>query len=204
MYHTQMYKVFFNSKFVILTTEIVAHDDTTPFFYIKYSSAKLIIAALKSKQVKGVYLFHPKEKKLWKYLKKRFPFVEAAGGVVIHSNGKILFIHRNDKWDMPKGGIEKTETVIDGAVREVMEETGVRDIIVKKPLPKTHHIFSRNGRYKIKKTHWFLMTTSYNGVLVPQLEEGIMQAKWKSKKEVPKLMENAYENIKVLIDHLEL
>ena len=38
-----MYKVFFNRKFIKFTTEIEAHDDCTPFFYIKFSNAKLIV-----------------------------------------------------------------------------------------------------------------------------------------------------------------
>ena len=57
-----MYKVFFNRKFVELTTEIVVHDDTNPFFYIKFCDGKSIVNALKSKKVKGVYLYHPKKK----------------------------------------------------------------------------------------------------------------------------------------------
>ena len=199
-----MYKVFFNRKFLELTTEFVAHDDTTPFFYIKYSSAKLIITALKSKKVKGIYLYHPKNVKLWKHFSKRFPVVDAAGGIVRHANGKILFIHRKNKWDMPKGRIEKKETIIDGAVREVMEETGVRDLIVKKPLPITYHIFSNNGRYKLKKTYWYLMSTSYGGPLVPQIEEDIMSAVWKDVEEIPEMMKNAFENIKILIGDLDL
>ena len=94
--------------------------------------------------------------------------------------------------------------IIDGAVREVIEETGVKDLIVKKNLNHTYHIFSRNGNYKIKKTYWYLMTTSYNGILEPQLEEGITLVEWKNKEELPILMENAFENIKLLIEEVEL
>ena len=168
-----MYKVFFNRKFIELTNEIVDHNDNTPFFYIKFSNAKLIVTALKSKKVKGVYLYHPNNTKLWKHFLKRFPLVVAAGGVVQHANSKILFIYRNNLWDMPKGRVEKNEIITDGAIREVMEETGVRDLILKKSLPITYHIFSRNGKYKLKKTHWYLMYTKYEGPLTPQFEEGI-------------------------------
>ena len=198
-----MYKVFFNGKFIKFTSEVITHDDSSPFFYIKFSNAKLIIAALKSKKVKGVYLYHPDDKKLWKHFLKRFPLVVAAGGVVQHANKKILFIYRNDKWDMPKGRVEKHETISDGALREVMEETGVRDLILKKPLSITYHIFSSNGKFKLKKTHWYLMYTNYEGILVPQFEEGILQAVWKTRDQLPKMMKNAYENIKSLIEDLE-
>ena len=160
-----MYKVFFNKKFVLLTTKIIKHDDKIPFFYIKYIDQKHIISALKSKKTRGIYLYHAKEDKLWKHLLKAFSLVEAAGGLVEHQNGKILFIYRNNRWDLPKGKIEKKEILIEGAVREVIEETGVRDLIVRKSLNQTYHIFSRNSKYKLKKTYWYFMTTSYNGRL---------------------------------------
>ena len=198
-----MYKVFFNRKYVFLTTKIVDHGDKNPLFYIKYINQKQIIYALKSKKTEGIYLYHPKEKKLWEHMYKIFPLVEAAGGLVENQNGKFLFIYRNNKWDLPKGRIEKKEMIIDGAVREVTEETGVKDLIVKSNLNHTFHIFSRNGNYKLKKTFWYLMTTSFNGILHPQLEEGITLVEWKKKEEVPILMENAYENIKLLLEEAE-
>ena len=199
-----MYKVFFNRKFVLLTTKIVDHDDETPFFYIKYTNQKQIISALKSKKTKGIYLYNATQYKLWKKLLKIFSLVEAAGGLVEHQSGKYLFIYRNDKWDLPKVRVEKKEILIDGAVREVMEETGVKDCIVKKNLNHTFHLFSRNGKYKLKKTHWYLMTTSYDGILQPQFDEGIVKAEWKTKEEIPHLMENAYHNIKMLLDEVDL
>ena len=39
--------------------------------------------------------------------------MEAAGGLVKHANGSYLFIYRNDKWDLPKGKIEKNEVIIE-------------------------------------------------------------------------------------------
>ena len=114
-----------------------------------------------------------------------------------HSNGRILMIFRNGKWDLPKGRIEKKELILDAAVREVTEETGATDLIVLKPLPITYHIFSRNGKHRLKKTHWYLMKTDFTRRLQPQLEEGIKKAEWKSKEEISQLLDNAYENIKI-------
>ena len=199
-----MYKVFFNRKFVLLTTKIVDHDDETPFFYIKYTNQEQIISALKSKKTKGIYLYNANQDKLRKKLLKIFSFVEAAGGLVEHQSGEFLFIFRNDKWDLPKGKVEKKEILIDAAVREVMEETGVKDLIIKKHLNHTFHLFSRNGKYKLKKTYWYLMTTTYNGNLEPQFDEGIVKAEWKNKEEIPDLMENAYQNIKILLEEVDL
>ena len=192
-----MYKVFFNQKPIYLTTSLAINSNHNPLFHIKYSSAEYLLKALKSSKVEAVYLYHQDEEKLWKHFLKRFPEVEAAGGLVQHSDGRILMIYRNNKWDLPKGRTEKKELLIDAAVREVMEETAVADLIVTKPLPITYHIFSRNGKYRLKKTHWYFMKTSYNGPLQPQLDEGIMAAEWKTKEEIPELLSNAYENIKI-------
>ncbi len=195
-----MYKVFYNSKPLILTTSLASNSEETPVLFLRYTSTDLILKALDAKKVKKLYLYHSNKKKLLALFQEFFPLVEAAGGLVQHKNGDFLFIYRNDKWDLPKGKIEKKEMLIDAAVREVMEETGVRDLEPIKAITTTHHLFRRNGRYKLKKTFWYYMTTNYKGVLTPQLEENIEKAVWKSKKDIPKLFKNAYENIKELFD----
>ena len=195
-----MYKVFFNQKPIILSTQIIKNDDSCPLFYIKFSVADKIISALKKKSISSVVLYHPKKEKLEMHFNKLFPIVEAAGGLVINELNQYLFIYRNKKWDLPKGRMRKNEMIIDAAVREVEEETSVRDLIVKKQLPITYHIFKRNRKYKLKKTYWYLMETSYNGQLVPQLNEGIEKAVWKNKNEIDLLIKNAYKNIEVLLN----
>jgi ADP-ribose pyrophosphatase YjhB (NUDIX family) len=198
-----MYKVFYNQKPLFFTSDLNKNSDETPLFHIKFSTAESIIKALKSKRVNGVYLYHRDEVKLQKHFLKKFPCVEAAGGLVAHSNGSYLFIYRNDKWDLPKGKVEKREVIIDAAVREVMEETGVADLVVKKPMPTTYHVYNANGKYKLKKTYWFLMKTNSNAPLTPQLEENIQSAFWKTTSEFPSLKENAYENIKILLEEVD-
>ncbi len=195
-----MYKVFFNQKPIILSTQIIKNDDSCPLFYIKFSVADKIISALKKKSISSVVLYHPKKEKFEMHFNKLFPIVEAAGGLVINKLNQYLFIYRNKKWDLPKGRMRKNEMIIDAAVREVEEETSVRDLIVKKQLPITYHIFKRNRKYKLKKTYWYLMETSYNGQLVPQLNEGIEKAVWKNKNEIDLLIKSAYKNIEVLLN----
>ena len=192
-----MYKVFFNHKPIFLTTSLEINSDTTPLLHIKFCSQDKILKAIKNKKTTAIYLYHRREEKLWEHFLKYFPKIEAAGGLVKHADGRILMIYRNDKWDLPKGKKEKKEVLIDAAVREVMEETAVADLIVTKPLPITYHIFSRNGRYRLKKTYWYLMKTTYAGPLSPQTDEGIEKAVWKNSKEIPSLLDNAYENIKI-------
>ena len=137
---------------------------------------------------------------LKKFLKKA-PNVIAGGGKVYNDKGKVLFIYRNGKWDLPKGKIEKKESIEEGAMREVEEETGVKGLKIMKPLDKTYHIFKRNGRYRIKITYWFKMYTEYDGKLVPETSEGITKVKWLSKKKIKKALkkDNSYANIRELV-----
>ena len=195
-----MYKVFYNQKPIFLKTDIKEISDEFPLLYAKYSSVYSLMKALKSKKVSGINLYHPKREKLEMHFLKLFPMVEAAGGLVEHKDGRLLFIYRNNKWDLPKGKIEKKETVFKAAIREVSEETGVLNLIVSKPLPTTYHIYNANGRYKLKLTHWFLMNTKYALPLIPQMDENIQKAEWKTRGEIPDLFENAYENIKIVVN----
>ncbi len=197
-----MYKVFFNQKPIFLTTELVPQTDRTPVLFIKFSSPENIIKALKSKKTDCLYLYHQMEDKLWMHFLRHFPIVEAAGGLVRHQDGRFLFIFRNDKWDLPKGRIEKNEPIRIAAVREVEEETGVDGLEIVKPLIETFHVFNRNGKYKLKKTFWFEMKTASTVTLTPQLNEGIEQAIWVFEKEIPHKFENAYENIKQVYESL--
>ena len=92
-----MYKVFFNQKPLILTNKIQYLSDTEPLLFIKYTSVTQIIKALKSSKNSKVFLYHKDMDKLWKGFKKKFPIVEAAGGLVKRTDNKLLFIFRNDK-----------------------------------------------------------------------------------------------------------
>jgi len=194
-----MYKVFFNQKPLILTSKIIKSSDSKPLIHIKFSSKNQILKAIKSKKTKSVYIYHKNIKKLWKIFTKKFPIKDAAGGLVHRSDDKLLFIYRKNRWDLPKGGIEKNELIIEAAQREVKEETGLADLIVIKKIGETFHLFNNGKNYRLKRTYWFEMKSDYKGDLFPQEEEGITSVEWISKKRIPEILENAYENIKGIV-----
>ena len=194
-----MYKVFFNQKPIILTTTFQEQTPDSPLFFLKFTNKKNIVAALRSKKVKQLYLYHTKEEKMWALFYEIFKVIEAAGGIVRQrSSGKYLFIYRNDKWDLPKGRIEEDEAVRTAAMREVEEETGVAGLAITAALPTTLHLFHRNGKYRLKKTYWYAMETDFDEALIPQEEEGIQKVEWVAKEEVPNLYSNIYANIRHL------
>ena len=199
-----MYKVFFNQKPIILTTTFQEQTPESPLFFLKFTNKKNIVAALRSKKVKQLYLYHAKEEKMWALFYEIFKVIEAAGGIVRQrSSGKYLFIYRNDKWDLPKGRIEEDEAVRTAAMREVEEETGVANLAITAALPTTLHLFHRNGKYRLKKTYWYAMETDFDEVLIPQEEEGIQKVEWVAKAEVPNLYSNIYANIRHLWEKVD-
>ncbi len=197
-----MYKVFFNQKPIILTTEIEIPKEDSPFFYVKFTNKKFIVKVLKSKKIKMLYLYHSKEQKLWYYFFSMFKLIEAAGGLVKNLNtNHILFIFRNKKWDLPKGRINKNEEVKTAAIREVEEETGVQNLTIIKPLNTTYHIFKKNSKYRLKKTFWYLMETHFNDRLTPEKKEGIEEAVWIDKNSIGNLKSKMYQNINLVISN---
>jgi 8-oxo-dGTP pyrophosphatase MutT (NUDIX family) len=194
-----MYKVFVNDKPLFLTNEIVKETDFQLFLLESVDIKELIIKIFKNK-ISKAYLYHPDEKEILKTLKTKLPVQKAGGGLVYNANGDVLFIFRNGKWDLPKGGIEKGEEIDCTALREVEEETGVKNLVVTKKLQKTYHVFKRNGRYKLKITHWFEMKTNFTGKLVGQADEGIEKVEWLNPKQVKEALTNSYQNIQLLFE----
>ncbi len=84
--------------------------------------------------------------------------VEAAGGVVLRSaagSTEVLVVHRPryDDWSLPKGKLDKGETGKQAALREVLEETGVRCELGER-LPDVQ--YTVDGRPK--RVKWWTMT----------------------------------------------
>ena len=120
-------------------------------------------------------------------LKHRMRYVRAAGGIVCDSDGQMLIIKRNNRWDLPKGKVEANESLVQAAMREVEEETGIK---VKDGIffLKTYHLYQwgtlvKTANYPkgwhLKQTTWFLFTTDQSHPIgKPQTEEGITDIMW--------------------------
>jgi len=194
-----MYKVFVNDKPLFLTNEIEKETDFQLFLLESVDIEQLIIKMFQNK-IQKASLYYPNEKAILKKLKEKIPVCKAGGGLVYNKNGDVLFIFRNGKWDLPKGGIEKGEEISDTALREVEEETGVGGLTIVKKLQKTYHVFKRNGKYKLKVTHWFEMQSTFEGVPIPQTKEGIESAIWLNPTQVKEALKHSFENVKLLFE----
>jgi len=106
----------------------------------------------------------------------------AAGGLVTNPNGQILWIFRRGFWDLPKGKLDEGETIQTCAIREVQEETGLRDIQLHELLKFTNHLYFDtylNAEVN-KRTYWFHMTIHEEQMGVPQITEDIEKIEWHS------------------------
>jgi 8-oxo-dGTP diphosphatase len=81
--------------------------------------------------------------------------VEAAGGVVLDDDGRVVLVHRPkyDDWTLPKGKLDPDESFEDAALREVEEETGLRCRLVRE-LPSIEYSDAK-GRSKVVR-YWLM------------------------------------------------
>ncbi|MCJ7835634.1 NUDIX hydrolase [Cuneatibacter sp. NSJ-177] len=134
----------------------------------------------------------------------------SCGGVVIF-RGKILLLYKNvrnkyEGWVLPKGTVEEGEEHSETALREVMEETGVKASIIKY-IGKSQYTFSTLKEEVVKDVHWFLMMSdSYYSK--PQREEFFVDSgyykyheayhllKFSNEKQILEMAYNEYLNLK--------
>lgn len=122
----------------------------------------------------------------------------AAGGIVSNPNQEILMIKRFGKWEFPKGHQEKGERIEETALREVMEETGIRGLSLSDHLHTSFHTYKLKGRLALKETYWYKMTVKSLNDLSPQREEGIEAVEWVGEDWLERT-QNSYENVKQLL-----
>jgi 8-oxo-dGTP pyrophosphatase MutT (NUDIX family) len=111
----------------------------------------------------------------------------SAGGLVLDRRGpgaNGALIGRLDRrgrllWSLPKGHVERGETEEDTAVREVMEETGIRGAVVGK-LGTIDFWFVADGRRIHKTVHHFLLvaTDPVHGLVLSDEDVEVSEVAW--------------------------
>ncbi|TDX86128.1 NUDIX hydrolase [Epilithonimonas xixisoli] len=195
-----MYKVFINEKKIVLSQE--PQDSPKTLNYDGTHSFEFAVDLLTNTASQGLNIYHNDIEQLWADFKSFFRNIEAAGGIVLNPENKILFIHRLGKWDLPKGKIEKGESKELAAVREVEEECGIFDLELKDFINSTYHIYTeRNGDKVLKTTYWFEMFYNGTGTPKPQIEEGITEVGWKNEEEIEsEILPSTFQNIKLILN----
>jgi 8-oxo-dGTP pyrophosphatase MutT (NUDIX family) len=184
-----MYKVFHSTYHVIFSSE-------------KLNNKSIVVENLnelndlvgESKSSFLVISNHPYQALLEWY--REYEIIEAAGGLV-KKNDSYLWIYRNNIWDLPKGKVEKNEKLEQAAMREVQEECGLdAPLEVVRLLYTSYHVYAIKKKNILKRTYWYLMNYKGNGVLIPQLEEGITKAEWVNANQSLIYTKLSFENVK--------
>lgn len=113
-----------------------------------------------------------------------------AGGIVIGDGGAIAMVRskNSQSWLFPKGYIEQGETDEEAALREVEEETGLKNLEYIDDLGEFVRPGSTGGagNFEEKIIHMFLYLAPMHAELAPTLE--IEEARWVPFREVPELL----------------
>lgn len=194
-----MYKVFVNEKKLLLSKQ--SENLEKKLRYEDVTSLEIALDLLENTSLKELNVFGENIDEIWAEFQKLFRIIEAAGGLVNNPEGELLFIKRLGKWDLPKGKMEKGESREESAVREIEEETGLKDVELVKFINTTYHIYiERNGEKILKCTHWFEMNFNGEDTSKPQIEEGITEVAWKNTTQIEdEVFPSTFKNIKLIV-----
>jgi ADP-ribose pyrophosphatase YjhB (NUDIX family) len=198
-------KIFVNEKPIYLTNTlseeqvILSKQSNVFFFNNEKLEADLLMYQLGKDEITAAIILGKNFTAIKKEFFGLFEQIEAAGGIVQNEAKELLFIYRRNKWDLPKGKIERGETIETCAAREIEEETGIGNLSLKRKVGETYHIYNEKGRDILKTSHWFYFTTTNAADTVAQTEEDITEVKWVKTQSIKEQMANTYNNIKEIM-----
>src|ERR1700752_3638652 len=128
-------KIYFGNKPLFLCDSVdesiqpyIHHDDAIFIDELDPHSVKSMIHEMQVERVHAGVFYHSDLEDLKKAFFKKFTLVIAGGGLVQNEKNEVLIIFRKGKWDLPKGKLDKKEKIEDCAIREVEEETGLKNV----------------------------------------------------------------------------
>ncbi len=200
--------IYFGEKPVFLTDELALdkrkvlkeEKDTIYMEGISNYNVQSISTEIEKPDFERGIIFHENLQELKDHFFDQFEIIQAGGGLVRNEKGEILLIFRRGKWDLPKGKLDSGEAIEECAVREVKEETGLREVELGKPAGITYHTYVEKGTRILKESHWFEMKANSSEILIPQTEEDILEIKWVSGEELQECLKNTYSMIEDILE----
>lgn len=178
-------KIYFSDKPLFLCDEVddhvqeyLHHDDAVFIDELDSHSVNAMIHEMQVSKIHAGVFYHPNLEELKKAFYKKFTIIQAGGGLVMNEKKEVLLIFRKGKWDLPKGKLDPGERLEECAIREVEEETGLKNISLQKPLHTSYHTYHEGTKFILKESHWFMMQVKGEQELTPQAEEDIHEVKW--------------------------
>lgn len=197
-----MYKVFFDQKQIIITDDkalLSQNEAPVHLFQSKENLNSTIREFINHDQGSSLTVVGDNASDILNDCTTLFEYRIAAGGIVRNEYGHILMIKRNGLWDLPKGHMDNGETVLQTAIRETREETGISVLNAGAHFDDTRHLYYIGDKLVLKKSVWFLMSSFSTEVLTPQTEENITETKWADPMDLPHLFKNTYLSIAELL-----
>ena len=151
--------------------------------------------------------------------RRELPLRTGVGIVLLNSENKVFVGKRianpQNAWQMPQGGVDKNEHLLDAAKRELKEETGIKSIKylgemqgwLEYNLPENLLGKIWNGRYRGQKQKWFIMRFigKEDEISIKQKKPEFSDWKWVSSKELPEVAVDFKIKIYTLLaDEIEL
>jgi putative (di)nucleoside polyphosphate hydrolase len=146
--------------------------------------------------------------------KEELPLRTGVGIVLLNDKNKIFVGKRIDNpkkfWQMPQGGVDKNEELLQAAKRELKEETSIKSVELIKELDEwLEYDLPKNllgklwkGKYKGQKQKWFIMKFLGNEseINVKTSHPEFFEWKWIEPDEITKVVVdfklNVYKKIK--------
>lgn len=176
------YKIYMKDKPLFLTEVIEEellpyshHDDVLLIDELSNQGIHTALHEIAQGKVHALIYRHSPLEALKAAFWKKFMPIQAAGGLVLDEEGRVLMMFRRNKWDLPKGKVEEGEDTKIAAIREVQEETGIETLDCGELLLVTYHTYNDYGHSMLKETYWYAMKAQSGQALKPQLEEDITE-----------------------------
>jgi 8-oxo-dGTP pyrophosphatase MutT (NUDIX family) len=201
----QKYRIYINEKVILITQSVPRNVERYQKIDAQKFDLKTFYNEFNGKPgSKFFFLLCTDTREYLKKVIKSITLIDAAGGMVKNTKGEYLFIYRNDKWDLPKGKIEKGEGKREGAIREVEEECGITVGGIGKRICKTYHTYTYKGEVVLKRTYWYEMSYKGDEKLRPQKEEGITDVRWFRKGHIDTIVNNTFTSIMDVLVKMDL
>ena len=149
--------------------------------------------------------------------KKILPLRVGVGAVLLNKNNQVFVGKRRDnpvnKWQMPQGGVDNNEKLVDALKRELYEETSVKSYEIIHELDRwlTYELPENllgkiwRGKYRGQKQRWFILRFSgeENEINVNTKKPEFLEWKWADIESLPNIIvdfkKKVYEELLVEI-----
>jgi len=200
-----MYKIFINDRPFIISKTDLPDEKYKLCERLVWSDSVIIMDLVRQTEElksKGVIIITNEPEEVFEKFCSNFIRIEASGGIVFNEDGKLLWIKRLGKWDLPKGKIDSGETAEEAAKREVEEECGVKKLASVGFFATSYHTYKIQGHRFLKVNYWYIFNCNDSSKPVPQIEESITEAEWSTLTHSSRKIDETYLSIQDLLGEL--